>query len=116
MKTLAFIGVAVSIIALGLGAYLQFSVVPEGEEAELRAEIAQSVDAEAYYASPQNRIDFDLINAKTDVGEIVLLAGGIAFLLSIVPALKKQKIAWLGVLLGLGTLFLGAAYGTHMFS
>ena len=54
--------------------------------------------------------------ARGEMGEYTLLIGGVAFLASIVPAIKKQNMAWLGVVFGLFALTIGAAYGTHMFS
>jgi hypothetical protein len=53
---------------------------------------------------------------KTDLGIGVMFAGILGFLLSIFPAIKKQKIAWIGVLTGLVAFVIGAAFGTHMFS
>jgi len=116
MKVLGIIGVTVAVIALGLGMFLQFSVVPEAESAESRMELASTMYGDNYYENPVYRADQDIARSKVPVGEIVLLVGGLAFLLSIVPAIKKQKIAWFGVIVGLATLLLGAAHGTHMFS
>lgn len=116
MKVLGIIGVVVSVIALILGAYLQFAIVPAAEMAETSETIAYTTMGEAYYGSPQQALDFAARDAKTSIGEIVLLIGGLALLLSIVPAIKKINIAWLGVGLGVATTLLGAAYGTHMFS
>lgn len=116
MKVLGIIGVVVSVIALGLGAYLQFSVVPAAEDAELRIEISSNTYDGLFYEAPGYQADQDIVRSVVPAGEMVLLAGGIAFLLSIVPAIKKQNIAWIGVVIGLGTLLLGAAHGTHMFS
>jgi len=56
------------------------------------------------------------MSAATDFGAVVMLVGLLAFLLSIIPAIKKQNIAWSGVGLGAIKFFLGATYGTHMFS
>ena len=42
--------------------------------------------------------------------------GGIAVLLSLYPAIKKSKMGLIGMSLGIISFFIGAAYGTHMFS
>ena len=42
--------------------------------------------------------------------------GGIAILLSLYPAIKKSKMGLIGITLGVISFFIGAAYGTHMFS
>ncbi|NRA11983.1 MAG: hypothetical protein HRT57_08535 [Crocinitomicaceae bacterium] len=116
MKVLGIIGVVVSIIALGLGAYLQFSVAPAANEADIKYERMAALHGEAYYTSAEGRADQETARQNIPAGEMVLLAGGLAFILSIVPAIKKQKVAWIGVIFGLGALLLGAAHGTHMFS
>ena len=115
MKTLGIIGFIVGILALFMGAYLQFVIVPAAEIAESADQLGSAL-GDSYYGSAEHILNRNLMNAKTDIGEYTLLAGGIAFLLSIVPAIKKQKIAWIGVVCGLFALILGAAYGTHMFS
>lgn len=113
MKALGIIGTIIGAIAGLLGAYLQFAVVPA-------AAIAESNWAadhpESYYGSIEHQLDMSAMEAATDFGIIVMFAGLLAVLLSIVPAIKKQKIAWVGVVLGLIAFFIGAAHGTHMFS
>ena len=115
MKVLGIIGVIVGVAAILMGCYLQFAVAPEALIADAADEVGMLL-GDSYYGTPQQILNQTAMEAKTDVGEYTLLAGGIAFLLSIVPAVKKQKIAWVGVVCGLFALFIGAAYGTHMFS
>lgn len=113
MKFLGIIGTATGALAAVLGLYLQFVLVPAAEIAE--SNFDNSHDIEAYFNSVQSTIDRASMNAVTDFGAVVMFAGLLAFLLSIVPAVKKQNIAWIGVILGAITFFLGAAHGTHMF-
>ncbi|PWL31510.1 MAG: hypothetical protein DCO96_04735 [Fluviicola sp. XM-24bin1] len=113
MKILGIIGTIVGAIAGILGGYLQFVLVPAADIAESRWRMATS---DAYFGSLEHQLDMSTMSAATDFGVIVMGAGLLAFLLSIVPAIKKQKIAWIGVGLGVIMFFLGAAHGTHMFS
>ncbi len=113
MKILGIIGAIVGAIAGILGGYLLFVLVPEAEIADARW---TSVIDESYYGSIEHQMDLEAINAATDFGVVVMGAGLLAFLLSIVPAIKKHHIAWIGVALGAIMFFVGAAHGTHMFS
>lgn len=69
-----------------------------------------------YFGSPQHHLDIATMNAKTDFAVVVMGLGLLAFLLSIVPAIKKRHIAWVGVGVSIITFFLGAAQRTHMYS
>ena len=113
MKILGIIGTLFGAIAGILGGYLQFVLVPAREIAVVRWEA--NVD-DAYFGSIQHRMDMTALEAVTDYGAVVMFAGLLALLLSIVPAIKKHNIAWIGVGLGLIIFLLGAAHGTHMFS
>ena len=116
MKILGIVGAAIGAIAAILGGYLQFALVPEAEIADSNREIASEYLGEAYYGSAQQSLDFAAHDAAMDFAIVVMGVGLLAFLISIVPAFKKQHIAWIGVGLGIVTFFLGAAHGTHMFS
>ncbi len=116
MKALGVTGFVLGIIATLLGIYLQFVVVPAAEAAEASNAILAQMGGDNFYESPEYRLNWAIADAVVDFGTIVMGAGLLAFLVSIVPAIKKRKIAWIGVLLGLVTFFLGAAHGTHMFS
>jgi ABC-type antimicrobial peptide transport system permease subunit len=113
MKILGLIGTIVGAIAGILGGYLQFVLVPEAELADARA---SSFLNETYFGSLQHQMDMATVSDMRDFGAMVMFAGLLAFLLSIFPAIKKQNIAWIGVVLGVLMFFLGAAHGTHMFS
>ena len=72
--------------------------------------------ADAYYKSPERMKLFETMEMKTDYGIYTLLGSILPFLLCAVAAIKKQKIAYLGLILSLTAFFIGAAYGSHMFS
>ena len=115
MKILSYAGLGLGVLAAGLAIYLHFVVVPDVESKELAIEI-QSVmmndedDVSVYRAMNEQR------RRKIEYGEYTLLLGVLAFLVSVYPAIKRNKFALIGGVLGLAAFFIGAAYGTHMFS
>ena len=113
MKTLAIIGTTLGAIAALLGIYLQFVLV---EAASIARSRWTNVFDESYYGSVEHQSDMAAMSAVIDFGVVVMATGLLAFLLSIIPAIKKKGIAWIGVILGVITFILGAAHGTHMFS
>jgi hypothetical protein len=114
MRILSFIGLGMGILAAGLAIYLHFIVVPDAESKEIAIEIHDAVmdddDVSVYRALDEQR------HRKIEYGEYTLLLGALAFLVSLFPAIKRNKFAILGGVLGLAAFFIGAAYGTHMFS
>jgi hypothetical protein len=113
MKILAIIGTLIGIVAIAAALYLQFSVA---EKAAIAESIIFQTHDESWYGSAEHTTALEAMNLKTDLGIGVMFAGILGFLLSIFPAIKKQKIAWIGVLTGLVAFVIGAAFGTHMFS
>lgn len=113
MKILAIIGTLIGVAAIVAALYLQFVVA---EDAAIGESIMSQVHDESWFGSAEHTAALDAMNFKTDLGIGVMFAGLLGFLLSIFPAIKKQKIAWIGVLTGLGAFIIGAAFGTHMFS
>lgn len=113
MKILAIIGTFIGIGAICAALYLQFSVA---ETAAIAESTVFGEHDQSWYGSAEHLAGLDAMELKTNLGVMVMFAGILAFLLSIIPAIKKQKIAWLGVLTGLGAFVIGAAFGTHMFS
>lgn len=116
MKILGLIGTAIAGVAAVMAGYLHFVVAENSAIADRKIDaLADMFGGEAYRSSEYADL-LDEKYFKTDFGTYVLLVGGVAVLLSLWPAIKKVKIAWIGVLLGLAAFFVGAAYGTHMFS
>lgn len=116
MKVLAYISVAIGTVALGLGIYLHFIVAEHAAIAESNDSTMSMLIGDSYYGSPEQNANFDVMSRKTDTGIVVLFAGALAMILAFVPALRKHKSAWVGIVFGLAALLIGAAYGTHMFS
>lgn len=125
MKPLSLIGFILSILLLGFSLYLHFVVAPasaiaESEE-QYQSDLLNKADVteeqrNAYYQSPERMKLLDTMNLKTDYGIYALMGSILPFLLCLVGAMKKQKIAYLGLVFSLAAFFIGAAYGSHMFS
>lgn len=113
MKILAILGTFVGVLAIASALYLQFAVA---DAAAIAESIFSETHDESWYGSAEHMAALEAMNWKTDLGIMVMFAGLGAVLMSIVPAIKKQKLAWLGVLTGLAAGLIGAMYGTHMFS
>jgi lipoprotein signal peptidase len=120
MKKLSLIGFVLSIIVLIFALYIQFVIVPDAGVAEVELDqIIQMNSNEisfSYFEVPGYAEAFSRMEAKVDYSIVLLLASIVPFLLCIVPVFKKNKFALLGVLFSLIAFFIGAAYGTHMFS
>lgn len=127
MKKVALIGFILSVAFLSFALYLHFVVAPAAGIAESKDQAAlEAINntsisnsneiADAYYKSPERMKLFETMEMKTDYGIYTLLGSILPFLLCAVAAFKKQKIAYLGLILSLTAFFIGAAYGSHMFS
>jgi hypothetical protein len=107
MRSLSLIALIIAILALIVGAYVQFSLVPEVEALEasdMNGEMAGAAWSEAY-------------SMKTNLGIMILLAGGLGVLMTIVPMIRtKSGLSITAFFLSLAAFFLGCAHGTHMFS
>ena len=118
MRILSFFGLVMGAIAIFLALYLHFEIAPNAEYAESVALEEKSAD----YVNSSEGLDDQLLDGvyatalRTLFGLLALIFGGIAFLVSIFPAIKRNKFAIVGGVLGLVAFFIGAAYGTHMFS
>jgi ABC-type sugar transport system substrate-binding protein len=116
MKVLAYISVAIGTVALALAVYLYFVVAENAAIAQLNSDRMPTLIGESYYGSQAQQDDLDAMSLKTNTGVIVFFAGILTTVLALVPAIKKQKAAWIGVVFGLVAFVIGALYGTHMFS
>lgn len=115
MKALGIIGVLFSVISISIGMHLHFiyakAVVLVNKQID--ASVAErGVD---FLQSPEYKGYYELVDFQTTYGMLVLLLGTVSILLSLFPALKKFKIAWIGVLFGFLSFAIGAVYATHMF-
>lgn len=120
MKKLSLIGFSMSVIFLIFGLYLIFIVAPESDIARLEMEMMQDAQMGDYSVSlfeTPGYVDlFAQSEKKVDYGIVLLLGSFLPFLLCIIPVFKKNKLAILGLIFSLGAFFIGAAYGSHMFS
>ena len=114
MKKLAQLGLAVGFLTTLVAGYLQFVVVEAASVAEARYKFNR--DDEVYFSSTARHMDYDAMHAPVDYGMAVFFMAILTVLLCLYPAIKKEKLAYVGLLLGVLTFFVGAAYGTHMFS
>jgi len=69
----------------------------------------------AFLDSNEYRSMYEMVDYKTTYGMIVMLIGCAAVIISIYPAVKKFKIAWVGVSFGLISFLIGAIHGAHLF-
>jgi hypothetical protein len=119
MKTFTLIGFSISILVFLGAVYLQFVVVPESEIAEIQM---MQYDADFmggntdFNNTPEYRALVETFDAKVIVGMYLFFAAIASFLLVIYPAIRKNSLAILGVILSLVSFFIGATHGTHMFS
>lgn len=116
MKVLGVIGIIISVIALTVGLHLHFIYAKAVDLID--AEITAMIEKEGltFLESAQYKQMFEIKDFETTYGMLVMLLGALSILLCLFPALKKFKVSWAGVFFGLVTFFIGAAYGTHMFS
>lgn len=104
MKALAVIGIGS--IGLISGAYCQIEVIPNYNALFVSSDLSGLEQIMWHEYSDQ----------KFLLGSIALLLGGIAAIVGIIAGLKKRKIGWIALVIGLISFFLGAAQSTHMFS
>ncbi len=115
MKVLGVIGVIVSVIAISVALHLHFTYAKAVDL--LNREIDANIKEKGmeFLQSDEYRRMYELVDYKTTYGMIVMLIGTVSILLSIYPAVKKFRVAWVGVGFGLVAFLLGAIHGAHLF-
>lgn len=125
MKIITLSGLVLSILFLCFGLYLHFVVAPDAELAKSEDDVKMQAinemditEAERteLMQSPERRALFERMEMKTDYGIYCMMGSILPFLLCLVASIKKQKMGYVGILLSLAAFFIGAAYGSHMFS
>lgn len=118
MKIISLSGLVLSVVFIAFGLYLHFVVAPDAYAAESAANTKAKMMnySDEYYQSTEHVQMFEKMEMKTDYGIYCMMGSILPFLLCLVAGIKKQKIAWIGVVLSLAAFFIGAAYGSHMFS
>ncbi len=106
MKILGIFALIIALIGAIVGIYCQMEIVPTAEGFGNVFELGEF----------EKIIYHEYHNQKFVLGSIALFSGILAVLMGIFPAIKKVKIAWMAVMLGLVAFFLGAMQSTHMFS
>lgn len=114
------IGLILGALTFAFALYVHFVVVPASEGAEAKME---SIRASTELSGNQTYADipgyteaFQSMEKKTDFGGYVFFASMLPLLLCLIASIKKDKMGLIGLLLSLGAFFIGAGYGTHMFS
>lgn len=102
MKILSYVAIVLAVGALGLGIYNQIEYVPKLD------------DSSRDLFGPELWHHYH--DTKMLYGYIEFAIGGLAFILGIIPAIKKEKVGWVALVLGLAGFLLGASHCTHMFS
>ena len=76
----------------------------------------QALDAQ-FDRSEMNQILWrSYADQKFLLGSIALFLGAIAAIIGLIVLIKKQKIGWITLILGILSFILGAMQSTHMFS
>ncbi len=125
MKTISLSGLVLSALFLCFGLYIHFVVAPAAGIAESKDALEMeridkldipSSEKDALYRSPERMEFHKTMEMKTDYGIYCMMGAILPFLLCLVATIKKQKMGYIGLLLSLAAFFIGAAYGSHMFS
>jgi hypothetical protein len=121
MKLLSTINLIASIILLLLGLYIHFVLVPqEHRMEELFTDHFHTGDGNFGGSMEQTRmfsLQWDEAKEVTNKFSYVALFGGLLVIaIGVFLGIKKQQMGWLAVILAFAGAFIGAMYGTHLFS
>lgn len=101
MKILAYIGIGLAAVAIGLGLYNEIEYVPK------------LGDDQRHLWGPELWMHYH--DTKMLYGYIEFVVGAVALILGAIAGIKKEKIGWIAAGLGLVGFLLGASHCTHMF-
>jgi len=120
MKKLSLVGFSMSVIFLIFGLFLIFIVAPESDLAKLEMDMMREAQMGDSSVSPFEiegyAEAFAISEKKVDYGMVLLFGSFLPFLMCVIPVFKKNKLAILGLVFSIGAFFIGAVYGSHMFS
>lgn len=111
MKRMALFGCIIGLLAFFASLYVQFVLAPQKAAAMNESYAMLYFEDRALQEALWDTIDF-----VTNMIYAMLLLASIGVLLNIVPAIKKYKLAWLGLALSLVALVIGLVQGTHIFA
>ncbi len=106
MKVLSIIGALIALVGVSIGIYCQIEVVPNYNALDI------NFDLDEFQRSMWRSYG----DQKFLLGSIALLLGAVSIVLGLIAGIKRQKIGWIAVAIGLVSFLLGAAQSTHMFS
>ena len=101
MKILSIVGLVIAVIGAGAGIYNMIEFVPKMDDAS-----ADLFGPELWMAYHEEMMMW---------GNVAMGAGLLGLILGVVGGIKKEKIGWIAVAIGLVSLFLGLSQATHMF-
>jgi hypothetical protein len=121
MKLLSILNLIFSIIILLTGLYIYFVLVPKEHHMEELFTYYIHSDDGSFGASMEHTrklsLQWDEAQDMTNKFSYVALFGGLLVMaVGAFVGIKKQSIGWLAVILAFGGTFIGAMYGTHLFS
>ena|ERR1700741_2324229 len=120
MNSLGKIGLILGSLVLAFGLYVLFAVAPASEMAEVEMDriIASSdlKEGQTYFDVPGYPEAMETMEKKVDYAGYVFFGSMLPFLLCLVGAFKKDRMAFIGLAISLAAFLIGAIYGTHMFS
>jgi hypothetical protein len=106
MKTIGIIGLILSLIGFAVGVYCQLEILPSYNALDAQYDLSE-IDRALWRTYGDQKFLF---------GSIALFLGALASVMGLITGIKKQKIGWLILGLGLISFVLGALQSTHMFS
>lgn len=106
MKTIKIIGIILAVVGLLFGMYCQFQIIPS----------FSALDAQYDLSEIDRALWRSLADKKFVLGSIALFLGALASVIGLMLGLKKQKVGWIVLGIGLISFMLGALQSTHMFS
>jgi uncharacterized membrane protein len=121
MQKLSLVGFILGLGALLVALYLMIVIVPAAEIASkdmdrISSETVLSSSMTTLNENPQYQEAFDNFQEPVYLGAILVLFSILPFLMCIYPAIKKNLLGVLGLIMSVVSFFIAAAYGTHMFS
>lgn len=120
MKKLGKVGLILGGLTLAFALYVLFIVIPASEIGDAKMheiiDTAALKEGQTYFDVPGYEEAFSEMEKGVDYAGYVFFASMLPIILCLIAALKRDKMALIGLLLSLGAFFIGAIYGTHMFS
>jgi thiosulfate reductase cytochrome b subunit len=106
MKGLGIVGLILAVVSLGLALYCQLEIVPNYEFFDSKVDL-QQFERDLWHSYADQKFLY---------GSIALFLGPISALIGLIVGLKKNKLGWVVLCLGLIAFVFGALQSTHMFS